>query len=461
VNAVLGSGDVTVDTGTTTLGSAGRLNSGSGVTINSGGLTLGGNESVASFTNAGGTLGGSSILTSAGGYDLKGGTINATLGTGAVRVNTGTTTLGSGGRFNSASSVTMSGGGLALGGNESLVNYTQSAGTLSGSGTLTANNYILSGGNVNASIGVGNVTVTGSGTVTLNGTSSADTVTVNSGTLTAGAANRISDSATLNINGGTFNIGSFSDTVGSVTLNSGTILGSGTITAGSYTAQSGSIAASLAGTGVAFTKNGIGTVTLSGNNSYSGATVLNAGKLVENGSNGSSAVTVNSGATLSGTGSLGAVSVLAGGTIAPGNTTRTLNVTSLNLASNSAANFQIVNTNTFSSIHAGGAVNYGGKMTISLNGTYTEEAPGIFNLFLANSFSGNFQSITIDDGVSVNDLVSNGYNIWSDMTPEYWASYNIDTGILTVVPEPSTYALFSMGAALLLGGWYRRRKQQS
>jgi len=355
----------------------------------------------------------------------------------------------------------MSGGGLALGGNESLVNYTQSAGTLSGSGTLTANNYILSGGNVNASIGAGNVTVTGSGTVTLNGTSSADTVTVNSGTLTAGAANRISDSATLNINGGTFNIGSFSDTVGSVTLNSGSILGSGTITAGAYTAQSGSIAASLAGTGVAFTKNGIGTVTLSGNNSYSGATVLNAGKLVENGSNGSSAVTVNSGATLSGTGSLGAVSVLAGGTIAPGNTTGTLNVSSLNLASNSAANFQIVNTNTYSSIHAGGAVNYGGKMTISLNGTYTEEAPGIFNLFLANSFSGNFQSITIDDGVSVNDLVSNGYNIWSDMTPEYWASYNIDTGILTVVPEPSTYALFSMGAALLLGGWYRRRKQQS
>ena len=73
-------------------------------------------------------------------------------------------------------------------------------------------------------------------------------------------------------------------------------------------------------------KNGTGTFTLAGTNTYTGATTVNAGRLDVNGSI-ASAVTVESGGTFGGTGSAPSVVVNAGGTFAPGNSigTTTLN----------------------------------------------------------------------------------------------------------------------------------------
>ncbi|MEI6656024.1 MAG: autotransporter-associated beta strand repeat-containing protein, partial [Verrucomicrobiota bacterium] len=61
------------------------------------------------------------------------------------------------------------------------------------------------------------------------------------------------------------------------------------------------------------TKDGLGTLILSGTNSYSGSTIVNAGTLRVNGANtGSGAVSVTSGATLGGSGSIGGSTTIAG-----------------------------------------------------------------------------------------------------------------------------------------------------
>lgn len=73
----------------------------------------------------------------------------------------------------------------------------------------------------------------------------------------------------------------------------------------------------IAGTGPV-TKQGTGTMTLNGFNSYSGATTVAAGTLLVNGGTDSSAVTVSASATLGGSGGVGALNVNNLGNVAPG-----------------------------------------------------------------------------------------------------------------------------------------------
>lgn len=73
------------------------------------------------------------------------------------------------------------------------------------------------------------------------------------------------------------------------------------------------------------TKQGIGTLVLTGNSIYSGPTLINQGRLAVNGSL-QSAVTVNDGGVLGGNGRIGALVANAGGVVAPGNSIGTLHV---------------------------------------------------------------------------------------------------------------------------------------
>ncbi|MBF4210213.1 autotransporter domain-containing protein [Pseudomonas donghuensis] len=75
------------------------------------------------------------------------------------------------------------------------------------------------------------------------------------------------------------------------------------------------------------TKQGIGTLVLTGNSTYSGPTLINQGRLAVNGSL-QSAVTVNDGGVLGGNGRIGALVANAGGVVAPGNSIGTLHVSS-------------------------------------------------------------------------------------------------------------------------------------
>jgi len=79
------------------------------------------------------------------------------------------------------------------------------------------------------------------------------------------------------------------------------------------------------GTGGGLIKIGTGTLTLSGTNTYTGATQVSAGTLAVSGSV-TGAVMVNNGATLSGAGSVGSTVIASGGTLAPGNSIGTLTV---------------------------------------------------------------------------------------------------------------------------------------
>lgn len=79
------------------------------------------------------------------------------------------------------------------------------------------------------------------------------------------------------------------------------------------------------GTGGGLVKIGAGTLTLAGTNTYTGATQVNGGTLVVNGSV-AGAVDIYSGATLAGNGSVGSTVIAAGGTLAPGNSIGTLTV---------------------------------------------------------------------------------------------------------------------------------------
>ena len=73
------------------------------------------------------------------------------------------------------------------------------------------------------------------------------------------------------------------------------------------------------GTGGSLVKTGSGTLTLSGINTYTGATTVDAGTLIVNGSIANSVLTtVSSGGTLAGTGTVGSVLVASDGIFAPG-----------------------------------------------------------------------------------------------------------------------------------------------
>jgi len=81
----------------------------------------------------------------------------------------------------------------------------------------------------------------------------------------------------------------------------------------------------ITGTG-SLVQNGSGRLLLSANNTYSGATTINAGTIQLTGSISSSPTTINSGGTLMGNGIAGAVTIASGGILSPGNSPGTITV---------------------------------------------------------------------------------------------------------------------------------------
>lgn len=170
--------------------------------------------------------------------------------------------------------------------------------------------------------GPGGLTKLGSGSLTLSGKNSWSGGTrINGGTLI------VSDSGNLPF-AGEVNVGSdgllqlFSgQTVGSLSGSGQVALEHSVLSAGAENTD-GYFAGLITGPG-AVIKDGNGTLTLAGVNTYTGSTGVNGGRLVVNGSV-TSDVTVQDSGVLSGSGRTGAITIRQGGTVSPGNSVGTL-----------------------------------------------------------------------------------------------------------------------------------------
>ncbi|MEI6345161.1 MAG: autotransporter-associated beta strand repeat-containing protein [Verrucomicrobiota bacterium] len=224
------------------------------------------------------------------------------------------------------------------------------------------------------------------------------------------------------------------------------------------------LSGSLSGVG-GLTKIGAGSVTLSAVNSFSGNTLVSAGTMIVTGSIPNSALTVASGSKLAGNGTLGSVSLQDGGILSPGDglTTATLHLSSLNLASNSIMNFT-VNGNAADNIVSSGGISFGGNLNLVINGgTYDVNSP-LISLFSSGNLSGNFTSVTLSGtmGYTGSLVYDSNVKLWQEWGNNngnnFYANVNIATGQMTLIPEPSDYALLGLGLLVIGYTIIRRRK---
>ncbi|WP_232240970.1 autotransporter outer membrane beta-barrel domain-containing protein [Serratia plymuthica] len=145
------------------------------------------------------------------------------------------------------------------------------------------------------------------------------------------------------------------------------------------------------------TKQGIGTLVLTGANTYAGPTRVNEGLLAINGSV-TSAVTVQNAGILGGSGSVGSLTARRGGTVAPGNSIGTLNVANnVSFEPGSRYAVEVAPNGQSDRIHSGGsAMITGGEVAVSL-----ENSPNLLSQSEVRSLLGQqYNILTADQGVS-------------------------------------------------------------
>ena len=363
---------------------------------------------------------------------------NITIATGnTIAVDAGGITAGSLAVTNASGTATLNGGSL-----------TATSLTKTGAGSLVVNNpFTATLGGVNIQDGSvslntantisGAVTVSG-GSLVLNAANTmSGAITVSGGTLTLGSNNAAgSGSSTLTVSGGQLDLGASNQSLSNVTITSGSITGTTgvlTATGNAIDAQSGNVSAILGGT-VGLTKSTSGTVILSGDNTYTGATTVSAGTLQIGNGGTTGSISTTSGITnngtlnynrsndltvgyvISGTGALvkdGAgtliltnANTLSGATTVNSGTLQIGNGgTTGSLASSAITNNATVTFNRTDTINASG---------ISGTGTVIQNGSGILNISGANTYSGGTTvnsgtlQITFGGSIAGNIALNNG-----------------------------------------------------
>jgi autotransporter-associated beta strand protein len=368
------------------------------------------NNGAITFQNS--SSAGSAVITNSGGGFLISFADTSTAGSATVTTNGGSLTQFTGNaNGGSAQFITNAGGRVDFSGTTGPANNNQvTAGSIAGAGRfqLGANQLTVGSNNLSTTVSGsiedgGNVPGTGAslvkvgaGILTLSGTSTYTGATaVNAGTLQGGAANAFAPTSAFTVAAGaTLDLNNFDQTIGSLAGAGSVTLGTATLTAGANntsTVYSGVIS----GNGGNLTKNGTGTLTLSGANTYTGTTTINAGTLLVTGSIATD-VTVNAGGTLGGTGTIGDNVNLVGGTRAPGmpGSPGTLTIC-CNLTMSPTSTYQVQVTGgsaSLANIAATAALD--GTLAIKVNGFIDRKAYTI--LTAAGGLSGTqFAAVTV------------------------------------------------------------------
>jgi fibronectin-binding autotransporter adhesin len=164
--------------------------------------------------------------------------------------------------------------------------------------------------------GVSSVTKTGSGTLTLSGDNTYTSGTqINEGLLALGSAGALGTTGAISFGGGTLQFSASNTTDYSARLSTA----AGQQYRFDTNGQNVALASALTSNGGSLTKFGVGQLTLSGTNTFSGLTTVNAGRLAVDGVLGAGGVSVLSTAELGGAGLVsGALIIAADGTLSPG-----------------------------------------------------------------------------------------------------------------------------------------------
>ena len=293
-------------------------NGGMGVLMVNGGTLTNAGTITGGAAGAGG-LGGTGLVNGANGVSGVGGT--GVSGANITVVNSGTIAGGSGGglavAFTGGTNMLALQAGSTITGN---VVAFSSADTLRLGGTVNATFDVSTMGAAAQYRGFGIFAKAGTSTWTLTGTNAfSGTTVVSGGTLLAGNAGAFSATSAMTINGGAVDLGGTAQTINNVAL-AGGALKNGSLT-GTVTSTGGGIGG--LGGSMSLVANGA-TTTVTGPNTYTGATIVNNGAFlftpIDNAFSAASAVTINSGGTFLLSGSQQTINAvaLAGGSLASG-----------------------------------------------------------------------------------------------------------------------------------------------
>ena len=215
--------------------------------------------------------------------------------------------------------------------------------------------------------GSGLLVKAGSGTWVFSGSSYDASFSLREGTLQTGKANVFSAGCDLGMDpNATFDLNNHNQAVASLS-------GSGTVNLGSATLTvSGSenhiFSGVIQGDNGGVVKQGAGTWTMEGNNTYTGMTTVNEGKLVMNGMVAGSAL-VQNGGTLGGSGKI-AGNLVNEGAVSPGNSPGKLTVAgNYTQTSSGTLSIEIASNTLYDQVAVGGKASLNGTLTLTwLNG---------------------------------------------------------------------------------------------